>query len=1049
MRLSTRLTIAIVALAGVTATAVGLFTYRNISAIVMPRALDRVEAQARMIATTLAASVQGARADIIGFRSAVAMDETVQASAGRGTDSDHGIAIAQWRNRLASRFAAELTAKPSYAQFRIIGVADGGRELVRVDRSGPGGDIRVAPDTELRRQGDEDHFRQAIRLPAGGIYVSPVDLSKERGVVEIPHVPTLRVAAPIVAPDGTPFGIVIVNVDLRPVLNHVRWLVPDEGPVYLVNERGDYLLHADPNREFGFALGTPVRVQDEFPASAELLTTVNPTSRFIEDRAGGRFGVGWQWVRLADGPRIAVMKAAPYSELMAPAIAVRDSSFLAALAAACGAFGLAVILARSLARPLTEMTKAVERFSHDGTVMVPTRGNGEIGVLSAAFARMSAEVRDKTAALTREVEQRRRLFETSLDLILVTDRHGNFVQVSPSSAAILGYAPDEMIGRNAVAFIHPDDLEATQDEMRHARQGQDTRNFETRYVHKNGSAVTLNWTGVWSEPEQQHYFIGRDMTESKRAEEALRDSEQMARGIIDTALDAFVQMDAAGNIREWNARAETIFGWSREEVLGKNLVGLVMPEDRAGQAAGLERFLRAGEAAVAGKRIELEAKRRGGTKIKAELAVTALSRRTGYVFNVFIRDITEKIAQEEQLRQSQKMEAVGQLTGGIAHDFNNMLTVIIGTSEILAEELADQPQLAAIAKMIDQAAERGGDLTRRLLAFARKQALQPRETEINELLIESAKLLKPTLGENVEIETRLADNAWTALIDPSQLSSALVNLAVNARDAMPNGGKLTLETANVVLDEGYVSAHNDVRPGSYVMVAVTDTGMGIPPALRNKVFEPFFTTKETGKGTGLGLSMVYGFVKQSGGHIKVYSEQGIGTTIKLYLPRAEADAGQQSDDDLAAAALGGKETILLVEDNELVRRQVTMQLETLGYTSLSAANAAEALALIDAGAKPDLLFTDVIMPGGMNGSQLAQEIAKRQPAIKVLFTSGYTENAMLHQGRLDPGVLLLAKPYRKADLARLLRRALSPDGGGVAEERRAASADTPKRLGQA
>ena len=250
---------------------------------------------------------------------------------------------------------------------------------------------------------------------------------------------------------------------------------------------------------------------------------------------------------------------------------------------------------------------------------------------------------------------------------------------------------------------------------------------------------------------------------------------------------------------------------------------------------------------------------------------------------------------------------------------------------------------------------------------------------------------------------------------------------------MPNGGKLTLETGNIVLDEGYVSAHNDVQPGSYVMIAVTDTGTGIPAQLRDKVFEPFFTTKETGKGTGLGLSMVYGFVKQSGGHIKVYSEQGLGTTVKLYLPRAVADADQGIEQHQQAALPGGSETILLVEDNELVREQVRMQLESLGYVTVCAANAKEALALLDRGVNPHLLFTDVIMPGGINGSQLAQEAIKRLPLIKILFTSGYTENAMIHQGRLEPGVLLLAKPYRKLDLARMLRSAVGSRPDAVIE----------------
>jgi PAS domain S-box-containing protein len=499
-------------------------------------------------------------------------------------------------------------------------------------------------------------------------------------------------------------------------------------------------------------------------------------------------------------------------------------------------------------------------------------------------------------ALNQEVEERLRIFETSQDLILVTDTAGTFVQVSPSSLTILGYRPDEMIGRSAVPFIHPDDLDRTREEMRSARRGRQMRNFETRYVHKDGQAVMLNWMGSWSEPVRRHFFVGRDLTEKHIA--------------------------------------------------------------------------------------------------------------------------------DAQLRQAQKMEAVGQLTGGIAHDFNNILTVITGTIEILGEAVADRPELAAITKLIDEAAERGANLTQHLLAFARRQPLQPREVDVNALVVETVKLLRPTLGEQIQITPLLADDAWTASVDPSQLSTAILNLALNARDAMPAGGKLALETGNVYLDEGYASMHNEVTAGNYVMIAVSDTGAGIPAANLEKVFDPFFTTKEIGKGTGLGLSMVFGFVKQSNGHIKIYSEQGHGTTIKVYLPRATGL--DQTDAELLESPRieGGHEVVLVVEDDALVRRYVVTQVQSLGYTTLEASNAVEALDVIGCADTVDLLFTDVIMPGAMNGRQLVDAALKKRPSLKTLFTSGYTENAIVHHGRLDSGVLLLAKPYRKSDLARMIRLAL-------------------------
>jgi CheY-like chemotaxis protein len=367
--------------------------------------------------------------------------------------------------------------------------------------------------------------------------------------------------------------------------------------------------------------------------------------------------------------------------------------------------------------------------------------------------------------------------------------------------------------------------------------------------------------------------------------------------------------------------------------------------------------------------------------------------------------------------------------GGIAHDFNNMLTVITGTIDLLAEGVADRPQLHSIAKLIGEAADRGAELTGHLLAFARKQPLQPRDTDINDLVAAAQGLFRRALGEQVEIDAALADDAWFALVDPTQLTTALLNLALNARDAMPGGGKLTLETKNIVLDETYAAGNREVQPGDYVMVAVSDTGSGIPEAIRDRVFEPFFSTKAAGKGTGLGLSMVYGFVKQSRGHIKLYSEEGHGTTVRIYLPRSGAESERGPTASGSAEIEGGSETVLVVEDDALVRGYVISRLRNLGYRTLEAANAAEAIAIADAGTPFDLLFTDVIMTGAMNGRQLADEIATRRPSVKVLFTSGYTENAIVHHGRLDPGVLLLAKPYRNSELARMVRRALAGNEG--------------------
>jgi len=396
--------------------------------------------------------------------------------------------------------------------------------------------------------------------------------------------------------------------------------------------------------------------------------------------------------------------------------------------------------------------------------------------------------------------------------------------------------------------------------------------------------------------------------------------------------------------------------------------------------------------------------------------------------SLIFRDNTAARETEHKLHQAQKLDAIGKLTGGVAHDFNNMLTVIAGTTEILVADLGGRPELQAVASLINHAADRCTELVQHLLAFARKQPLQPRKVDIRDTILDIAKLLRPTLGEHIEVRSMVERDIPTALVDPSQLANALINLAINARDSMPDGGKLILESAGVVLDEAYALANADMRAGAYVMIAVTDTGTGMSAEMCDKAFEPFFTTKETGKGTGLGLSMVYGFVKQSGGHIKIYSELGHGTTIKLYLPAASGEADVAVP--VVVPARGAGETILVVEDDALVRDFVIAQLRSLGYRTVAAANGLEALAHLESGRPFDLLFTDVVMPGGMTGRQLADEVARRRPGTKVLYTSGYTENAIVHQGRLDQGVMLLSKPYRKSALASMMRLAL---GDAIAE----------------
>ena len=521
-------------------------------------------------------------------------------------------------------------------------------------------------------------------------------------------------------------------------------------------------------------------------------------------------------------------------------------------------------------------------------------------------------------------------------------------------------------------------------------------------------------------------------TEQIRA--AFRELEQSERrfgllvqGVTDYAM---CMLDANGTITNWNAGAERIKGYSAHEIVGRHFSCFYTEPDReAGMPA------RTLEVATSTGRFESEGwrVRKDGTQFWANIIVDAIHDGQGRLigFAKVTRDLTEKRAVEEQLRQAQKMEAVGQLTGGIAHDFNNLLTVINGNIELAERGLSNggdpDKAMRAIANA-RQGAERAAALTQRLLAFSRRQPLSPKPLHLDRVVMGLSDLLKRALGELIQLKTISGPHLWPVEADPNQIESALLNLAVNARDAMPDGGTLTIETGNAHLDSGYAAACGDVAPGNYVMVAVSDTGTGMAPPILTRIFEPFFTTKEIGRGTGLGLSQVYGFVKQSGGHVEVLSEQGQGTTVKIYLPRFTGDAERVQEDKVTAHKLSASgETILVVEDDDAVRAYSVEILRDLGYQALEAADGHAGLRLIEANGQPiDLLFTDVVMPG-MSGKELSERARALQPQLKILYTSGYTRDGFLRDGRLDPGIALLPKPFTSQDLAGRLRDILDHD----------------------
>jgi PAS domain S-box-containing protein len=533
----------------------------------------------------------------------------------------------------------------------------------------------------------------------------------------------------------------------------------------------------------------------------------------------------------------------------------------------------------------------------------------------------------------------------------------------------------------------------------------------------------------------------RSELEHQLVQKATQDSERRFQMLVEGASDySLFMLDPDGKVTNWNSGAMRVHGYTSDEIVGRHFSRFYTPEDRAdgAPARALLTAINEGKYEAEGLRV-----RKDGSRFWASVVIDRVEDSNGELIGLvkITRDISERReaqqrldAAREQLYQSQKMDAVGQLTGGVAHDFNNLLTIIIGNLDNAKRTLAtwQEGAPARLARSIEHAlagAERAATLTGHLLAFSRRQPLEPKLLDVNRLLTQLSVFLKPTLGEAVQLETVGAGGVWRVEADAAQLETAILNLAVNARDAMPDGGKLTIEAANVLLDEDYCAKNAEVRPGQYVQISVTDNGAGMAKEVLTRAFEPFFTTKQTGQGTGLGLSQVYGFVKQSGGNVKIYSEPGQGTTVHIYLPRAHGKSTEPVVQNAGTAPSAyGQETILVVEDDGDVRAFICATLHDLNYRVLQAGDARSALEVLDGEGHIDLLLSDVILPGP-NGRELANAALVKRPDLKVLFMTGYSRNAIVHQGRLDEGVQLIQKPLTQASLAAKIRDVLDRPAG--------------------
>jgi PAS domain S-box-containing protein len=667
----------------------------------------------------------------------------------------------------------------------------------------------------------------------------------------------------------------------------------------------------------------------------------------------------------------------------------------------------------------------------------PTAPNGIGGVLATAFettkrCRDEETLRVLTERLESEVEQRTRerdrIWTVSEDLLGVSNFEGYFLSVNPAWTALLGWNEDEIKSLHVNELRHPDDAAAATAGRARLRQGTPTVRMENRFRHRDGSWRWIAWT--MTTDSGLIYVAGRHISAEKQAQVALRESDRQFRSLVAGVTDyALIMLDRVGTVTSWNSGAERIKGYKAEEIIGRHFSEFYTPDDRI---SGMPN--RALSIATATGRFEAEAwrVRKNGSLFWANVVIDAIHDDAGSLvgFAKITRDATERRnAQEaldrahQHLAQAQKMEALGQLTGGVAHDFNNLLMVVSGQAQALMRRLTDEKNVRSLEAILT-AASRGEALTRQLLTFARRQPQNPRTVNLGQIIVAFHDVLASSARGKVDLRIDIPSAAWPVAIDIPEFELALVNLVVNARDAMPDGGSINVSAKNTTL-RGTETIEG--IKGEFVALTVTDTGTGIPPELLTKIFEPFFTTKTAGKGTGLGLSQAYGFAHQSGGAISVRSSVGKGTQVTLHLPRSHAPIAVLVPAEPAGQMTGSGETILVVEDNPDVKSVAVTLLEQLNYRTVAVENAKSALNVLASGSTVDLVFTDVMLPGDVDGVMLAQTIGKRYPNVPVLLTSGY---AKALTGR--HGLPILRKPYQLAALAEAIRKSLSGNGADQA-----------------
>ncbi len=892
MSLSTRLTAAMVLLVVLTAVAVGFLSYRNIEATFLPTELTRLDARARLQAANLNAHVAMARADALSGMGPSSLEGFVLSHAAGGADPRDGTREATWRERLVKNFAAQLATKPDYAQFRVIGVENNGRELIRVDHSGPDGAIRDVPNKELQQKADRDYFAQTLRLRQGEVYLSPIDLNQENGVILMPYMPVARVATPIFGPDGKLFGILIINVDMRPALAEIARSAGANGGVYVVNQDGDYLLNPNHEREFGFDLGQRYRLQDDYPELESALDSGQGVQRAVLNSSGRPILVALVPFRLADGPLISIVETIPVENALTSTAGVQRATLLGGFAAALVAALLAVWFARSLTRPLIQMTVSLSRFTGEEDVLVPDRASGEVGTLARAFTRMASAVREKTVALQHEiaertrVEKRERLYigavELATDAILTSSLEGIITTWNAGAERMFGYTAGQAIGQPVALIADAERQSEQQENLHRMRSGERIQDVDTVRRAKDGSLrdVSLTLSPI-ADPKGELVGVSaiyRDIRPRKLAEERF----QLA---VEASPGAMIMSDRNGMIQLVNAEAERMFGYEKAELIGKPIETLIPAKLRSSHERDRKAFAVDPSRRQMGMGRDLFGVRKDGTEVAVEIGLNPIDSREGPMVMASIVDLTERKRHERLLAErAQELERsnaeLEQFAYVASHDLQEPLRMVASYAELLAERY--QGKLDAKAdKYIGYAvdgAKRMQRLVNDLLAYSRVGRHQAAvgSTDMNQVLQEVLKNLQHVV-QNASAKVEIGQLP-VVVADEGQLAQVFQNLIGNA--------------LKFVSDSPPVVRIGAEAFGQGWKFSVEDNGIGIESGYSERIFQMFqrLHDRQSYEGNGIGLTIAKKIVERHGGRIWFESVLGRGTTFFFTLPQSQEKA---------------------------------------------------------------------------------------------------------------------------------------------------------------